>query len=124
MASAILTTNPIPAPAPATEPSPLAAAKWELGVSLVLDSWTVLADAVRGEWGGSDSADKRDWLCGAVADMFSQRPETDECDLEETLLHVMEDEFAVNLEDESAWAVSLPPSFFFYIISFYSGRGG
>lgn len=88
--------------------SPLAAeavAKWELGVSLVLHNWRVLTDAVGGEWGGSDSADKRDWLCGAIADMFSDREELDEYDLEDTLIHAMEDEFMVNLEDDSAWQV-------------------
>lgn len=82
-----------------------AIAKWELGVSLVLHSWRVLTDAVGGEWGGPDSADKRDWLCGAVADMFSDREELDEYDLEDTLIHAMEDEFMVNLEDDSAWQV-------------------
>lgn len=82
-------------------------AKWELGVSLILHNWSVLTDAVAGEWGGSDSADKRDWLCGAIADMFTDREELDEYDLEDTLIHAMEDEFMVNLEDDSAWQVIL-----------------
>lgn len=84
-----------------------AVAKWELGVSLILHNWRVLTDAVAGEWGGSDSADKRDWLCGAIADMFTDRVELDEYDLEDTLIHAMEDEFMVNLEDDSAWQVIL-----------------
>lgn len=68
----------------------------------------MLTDAVVGEWGGPDSADKRDWLCGAIADMFTGREELDEYDLEDTLIHAMEDEFMVNLEDDSAWQAILP----------------
>lgn len=82
-----------------------AVAKWELGVSLIFHNWSVLTDAVVGQWGGPDSDDKRDWLCGAIADMFAEREETDEYDLEDTLVHAMEDEFMVNLEDDSAWQV-------------------
>lgn len=92
-----------------------AVAKWELGVSLILHNWRVLTDAVAGQWGGPDSGDKRDWLCGAIADIFTEREETDEYDLEDTLVHAMEDEFTVNLEDDSAWEVKRPgmkkPSF-------------
>ncbi|PWW72367.1 hypothetical protein C7212DRAFT_336637 [Tuber magnatum] len=83
-----------------------AAAKWELGVSLILDSWDVLTEAVNNLWGGEDSSDKRDWLAGAIVEMFAGRPETDEYDVEETLLQVMEDEFSACLEDDSSWVVA------------------
>jgi pre-rRNA-processing protein TSR2 len=83
-------------------------AKWELGVSLAIHFWKPLSDAVACGWGGPDSADKRDWLCGAIADMWITDPETDDYDVETTLLQVMEDEFSVNLEDDSAFEVRAP----------------
>ncbi|PUU82061.1 Pre-rRNA-processing protein TSR2-domain-containing protein [Tuber borchii] len=81
-------------------------AKWELGVSLILDNWDVLTEAVNNLWGGEDSSGKRDWLAGAIVEMFVGRPETDEDDIEFTLLQVMEDEFSVCLEDDSSWVVA------------------
>lgn len=86
-----------------------ATAKWELGVSLILDNWDVLTEAVNNLWGGEDSSDKRDWLAGAIVEMFVGEPETDEDDIEFTLLQVMQDEFSVRLEDDSSWVVSLSP---------------
>lgn len=80
--------------------------KWEQGVALTINNWRALSDAVSCQWGGPDSADKRDWLCGAVADLFVERPDTDAEDVEEVLLQVMVDEFDVNLEDDSAYLVS------------------
>jgi pre-rRNA-processing protein TSR2 len=56
---------------------------------------------VQHEWGGPDSADKRAWLAGAVADLFAQRAATDADDVEELLLQALEDEFEVALEDGS-----------------------
>jgi pre-rRNA-processing protein TSR2 len=56
---------------------------------------------VQHEWGGPDSADKRAWLAGAVADLFGERPDTDADDVEELLLQALEDEFKVVLEDGS-----------------------
>ena len=84
-----------------------ATTKWELGVSLILDNWDVLTEAVNNLWGGEDSSDKRDWLAGAIVEMFVGLPETDEDDIEFTLLQVMQDEFSVRLEDDSSWVVSL-----------------
>ncbi|TGZ84211.1 hypothetical protein EX30DRAFT_338757 [Ascodesmis nigricans] len=81
-------------------------AKWEQGVALILNNWRALTDAVSCQWGGPDSADKRDWLCGTVADLFVERPETDTEDVEDVLLQVMADEFEVNLEDDSAYLVA------------------
>lgn len=81
--------------------------KWELGVALLINNWRAMVDAVSCQWGGPDSADKRDWLCGAIADMFVERPETDAEDVEDVLVQVMADEFDVNLEDDSAYVVSI-----------------
>lgn len=79
--------------------------KWELGVSLLLNFWPPLTDAVACQWGGPDSGDKRDWLCGTIADLWNETPDADEYEVESTLVQVMEDEFEVALEDDSAYEV-------------------
>ncbi|KAI5809485.1 Pre-rRNA-processing protein TSR2-domain-containing protein [Pyronema omphalodes] len=91
---------PTPAPAQFTPPQ---TQHWELGVSLLLNFWPPLRDAVSCNWGGPDSADKRDWLCGVIADLWDEDPEADEETVELRLLQVMEDEFEVRLEDGSAF---------------------
>ena len=63
--------------------------------------WPALNIAVTNNWGGPDSAGKRDWLAGAVSDLFAERPDTDQMDVEAVLLQVMQDEFDLNVEDES-----------------------
>ena len=88
--------------------------------------------AVRDSLGGPDSADKRDWLCGAVVDLYpeftaatspatsSTQPngnqtgtikpgeEFDNSDVQEFLAGVMQDEFELILEegDPSLWQVA------------------
>ena len=57
--------------------------------------------AIQNQWGGADSADKRDWLAGAVSEVFSNNPGTDALDVEVVLLQALEDEFGVRLEDET-----------------------
>lgn len=86
--------------------TPLQTSKWELGVSLVLNFWPALTDAVNSQWGGPESSDKRDWLCGHIADLWESIPDADEFEVESTLLQVMEDEFEVALEDDSAFEVA------------------
>ncbi|KAI5309155.1 hypothetical protein KEM55_003929 [Ascosphaera atra] len=78
------------------------ASNLDLGVSIVLYNWTALSLAVQNQWGGPQSADKRDWLCGEIPEILKSRPETDEQDMEEILMHVMIDEFDVAVEDDSA----------------------
>ena len=82
---------------------------WELGVSLILNFWQPLIDAVSCQWGGPDSPDKRDWLCGYIADLWGDAPDADADYVETALLQVMEDEFEVVVDDDSAYDVS-PPS--------------
>ncbi|KAF7716008.1 Uncharacterized protein PECH_001911 [Penicillium ucsense] len=79
----------------------------DLAITLVLNSWPALTLAVQSNWGGPTSADKRDWLCGAISDMLKERPETDAEDLEDVLIQVMNDEFEVLVDDESAGDVAL-----------------
>jgi len=45
--------------------------------------------------------DKKDWFAGAVSDLFTQRPDTDNEELEVFLLQIMQDEFDCNVEDDS-----------------------
>ncbi|KAI1325024.1 Pre-rRNA-processing protein TSR2-domain-containing protein [Xylariaceae sp. FL0255] len=45
-------------------------AQFEQGVAISLHLWTSLTIAVQNQWGGPDSADKRDWLAGVIVDMF------------------------------------------------------
>lgn len=78
-----------------------AQAKFEFGIALALHNWSALTIAVQNQWGGSNSADKRDWLAGAIAQLFESNPETDGDDVADVLLQVMEDEFEVVVEDDS-----------------------
>ncbi|KAJ5826100.1 Pre-rRNA-processing protein TSR2-domain-containing protein [Penicillium riverlandense] len=83
-----------------------ASSYFDLGITLALNSWPALSLAVQSNWGGPTSSDKRDWLCGAISDMLSERPETDAEDLEDVLIQVMNDEFDVVVDDESAGNVA------------------
>lgn len=78
----------------------------DLAITLALNNWPALTLAVQSNWGGPNSDDKRDWLCGAISEMLSDRPETDTEDLEDVLIQVMNDEFDVVVDDESAAAVA------------------
>ncbi|KLJ05766.1 hypothetical protein EMPG_09324 [Blastomyces silverae] len=78
------------------------AAQLDLGITLILNSWPSLNLAVESAWGGPSSSDKRDWLCGAISDLFVDRPDTDAEDIEDVLIQVMNDEFDVVVDDESA----------------------
>ncbi|OAT05759.1 pre-rRNA processing protein [Blastomyces gilchristii SLH14081] len=78
------------------------AAQFDLGITLILNSWPALNLAVQSAWGGPSSSDKRDWLCGAISQLFVDRPETDAEDIEDVLIQVMNDEFDVVVDDESA----------------------
>lgn len=74
---------------------------FDSGIWYNLCLWPALKVAVENNWGGANSAEKRDWFAGAVSDIFTERPDTDQMDLEAVLLQVMQDEFDVNVEDES-----------------------
>ncbi|KAB8251875.1 Pre-rRNA-processing protein TSR2-domain-containing protein [Aspergillus flavus] len=78
----------------------------DLGITLAIHNWPALTLAVQSNWGGPTSSDKRDWLCGAISDMLNDRPETDAEDLEDVLIQVMNDEFDVVIDDESAVPVA------------------
>ncbi|KAJ2892005.1 putative pre-rRNA-processing protein TSR2 [Zalerion maritima] len=107
-----------------TDPSPKQIqSNFEQAVSLSLFTWPALTLAVQNNWGGPDSEDKRAWFSGAIVDHFpdlsttpdalkllrTSKPNEDEPDaetVEEVLLQVMLDEFEVNVDDESGFAVA------------------
>lgn len=91
---------------PQPQPTQPATSYLDLGITLAIHAWPSLSLAVQSLWGGPTSADKRDWLCGAISDMLTERPETDAEDLEDVLIQVMNDEFDVVVEDESAGPVA------------------
>lgn len=99
--------------------SPLQSAL-DAGIWYHLNLWPALQAAVSNQWGGPDSADKRDWLAGAVSELLATFPapamtaddpvkakeeraeqQTQQEDLEVLLLQVMQDEFECQVEDES-----------------------
>ena len=82
------------------------AAKIDLAISLSLSAWPAMTLAIQNSWGGPLSADKRDWLAGAISSLFTENPSTDVEDLEEVLLQVMNDEFEVVLDDGSPFEVA------------------
>ncbi|ROW06698.1 hypothetical protein VPNG_06722 [Cytospora leucostoma] len=103
-------------------------ARFEQGVALSLNLWPALTLSVQNNWGGPDSADKRDWFAGQVVEQFpdlssasnnssapanstQKKDEQDDGEpdveyVEELLLQVMLDEFEVNVDDDSAFDVA------------------
>lgn len=94
---------------------------FEQAVACALHLWPALTLAVQNNWGGPDSADKRDWFAGAIVDLFpeftdaqpgapanttSAADEPDMEDVETVLLQVMIDEFEVNTDDDSGLEVA------------------
>lgn len=94
---------------------------FEQAVACALHLWPALTLAVQNNWGGPDSADKRDWFAGAVVELFSEfvdaqpgepakatsaADEPDMEDVETVLLQVMMDEFEVNIDDDSSLEVA------------------
>ncbi|KAK2861403.1 hypothetical protein FQN49_004230 [Arthroderma sp. PD_2] len=101
------TTQPQQTPAKPEERTPLSpSAQLDLAITLSLYSWSSLTLAVESSWGGPTSSAKRDWFCGAIAELFSTRPETDAQDLEDVLIQVMTDEFDVVVDDGSVSLVA------------------
>jgi len=85
-----------------------AKANFTHSTALIIHMWSALDIAVQNEWAGPDSADIRDWLGGVIVDMFSfptvKKVETE--DVEDVLIQVLDDEFELRLEDDSAYQVS------------------
>lgn len=84
-----------------------AQAKFTHAAALVIHSWSALDLAVRNEWAGPESSNIRDWLGGVIVNMFSFPPSNraEVEDVEDVLSQVVEDEFELRLEDDSAYQV-------------------
>ena len=80
--------------------------KFDLAIALTLSSWPSLTLAVQNSWGGPDSSEKRDWFAGAISDLIIATPDADVEYVEEFLLQIMNDEFDVNVDDDSAAEVA------------------
>lgn len=80
-------------------------AKFELGVSCAIFLWKDLETCVDQNWGGPDSAEKREWMVGTIIDLFESQEVSIE-EIEYRLLGIMEDEFEVNLETGTAYEVA------------------
>jgi pre-rRNA-processing protein TSR2 len=100
------------------------------GLIAILNLWPALTIAVREEWGGSDSREKRTWMASTIVDEFESRatylpnppsssssapvvdpasatdPPLDFDDLADLILQIMSDEFEANIEDGSIDAVA------------------
>lgn len=81
-------------------------ARFELGCSMMVYKWDALDIAVENQWGGPDSAEKRDWITGIIVDLFKSEKLVDVALIEETLLYAMVDEFDTNVEDDSALPIA------------------
>ncbi|KLU92915.1 hypothetical protein MAPG_11770 [Magnaporthiopsis poae ATCC 64411] len=107
---------------------------FERGVALSLHLWDDMSFAVQNNMGGGDSADKRDWAAGAVAELFPAvadvikfhhessaastaaaaaakkssfpAPEDLVQDVEERLLDIMLEEFETAVQDDTAFDVA------------------
>lgn len=78
-------------------------AQFELGTTLSLFLWAPLSLAVTNQWGGPDSADKREWFASETISQIAANPDADVEWIETWLLQVMLDEFEVNVDDESGF---------------------
>ncbi|AGO12467.1 AaceriAER119Wp [[Ashbya] aceris (nom. inval.)] len=81
-------------------------ARFELGVCMYVYRWDALSIAVENNWGGPQSAEKRDWMSSIVLDLFKKERVVDVTLIEETLLYAMADEFETNVEDDSALPIA------------------
>lgn len=73
-------------------------------IMLTFELWPAMRLAVSEEWGGSDSADKRDFLLSHLCDEYGNAGsafEPDLDDLADILEHYMIDEYEARLEDGS-----------------------
>ena len=84
------------------------------GVIATLDLWPALTIAVREQWGGRDSADKKTWIASVLIDEFESRfsPAAtedlplDEDEIADLLQLIMSVDFDANVEDGSIEAVA------------------
>ncbi|ORY98344.1 Pre-rRNA-processing protein TSR2-domain-containing protein, partial [Absidia repens] len=77
------------------------------GVTYIFKTWTALKLAVEQDWGGVESAEKRDWMIELITDYFGKNgKKVDVDEIEDILNQIMSDEFHTLLEDDSAYLVA------------------
>ncbi|KAI9298642.1 hypothetical protein K502DRAFT_299272 [Neoconidiobolus thromboides FSU 785] len=77
------------------------------GLEIIFNLWESLKLAIRNEWGGPDSKEKRDWMLDIIVAEFRTKGKRIEVfDIEDILTQIMSDEFETILEDDSAYIVS------------------
>uniref|UniRef100_A0A060T8U8 ARAD1D05610p n=1 Tax=Blastobotrys adeninivorans TaxID=409370 RepID=A0A060T8U8_BLAAD len=79
--------------------------RFELGVCMAMYNWEDLTLAVENQWAGSESSDIRDWMVGAIVELFEDNY-TDAGEIETRLLQMMQDEFDVDVQDGSGEVVA------------------
>jgi pre-rRNA-processing protein TSR2 len=86
-----------------------AQAKFTHAIALIIHSWSALSIAVENEWAGPESSNIRDWLGGQIVDLFHFPPTPTKIPdaeyVEQLLTQIVEDEFELRLEDDSAYQV-------------------
>lgn len=94
---------------------------FEQAVAFAINLWPDLTLAVQNGWGGDESADKRDFLAGAIVGLFPEYTdgqkaedakkaadaEPDVQDVESVLLDYLMEEFQVNIDDDSSAEVAV-----------------
>ncbi|KAJ8393498.1 hypothetical protein AAFF_G00059710 [Aldrovandia affinis] len=76
-------------------------------VRAVLETWPVLQIAVDNGFGGVYSQQKADWMVDAVQQYFHQNANLEQCEVEDFLADVMNNEFDTVVDDGSLPQVSL-----------------
>ncbi|GAA5811208.1 hypothetical protein MFLAVUS_004639 [Mucor flavus] len=80
---------------------------FEEGVSYIFHNWTALKLAVEQDWGGVESAEKREWMIDLIVGHFDKRgSQLDIDEIEDVLAQIMTDEFNATLEDDSPYLVA------------------
>lgn len=80
--------------------------QFDLSIALTLAMWPALTFAIQNSLGGPQSSEKRDWFAGSISELLQADPDADADYVEQFLLQVMNDEFDLNVEDESAQEVA------------------
>lgn len=82
----------------------VATAEFRAGVTAVLRAWSALRQAVASNWGGVQSIEKAEVLRDHIYENFNYnkpKPGMDRYDLEDALAIYLEEEFCLQIEDDS-----------------------
>ncbi|EPY49361.1 rRNA processing protein Tsr2 [Schizosaccharomyces cryophilus OY26] len=80
---------------------------FEYAAGVLVCCWPIMRQAVAEEWADVDTADKRDWMAGALVDYICSAKDVDAWDIEELILQILQDEFNVgSVEDDSPYILA------------------